>query len=170
MVASATRFFVFAAAVLASTLARGQCDDITTIPARYDIVFETEIQPLIGGSAGSPVTPYCENCHVLSSSGGLNMAPADIRLAWLGADENGQESLNFPPWRRIVPGRPELSLVYQRMHCDDAPPGRMPPGHPGGAVDPQFLQMQALVHDWIALGAIMAGTDRRFVGDFESLR
>ena len=37
-------------------------------------------------------------------------------------------------------------------------------------LDPQFLNMRALIHDWIALGAIMDDTDRRFVGDFESIR
>lgn len=161
--------FAFVVAVFASANAQAQCDDISAIPARYDIVFETDIQPLLGGVPGAP-TPYCQSCHVLSSSGGMNVAPANIRLAWLGADESGQESLNFPPGKRIVPGRPELSLVYQRIHCDDAPPGRMPPGHPGGAIDPPFLQLQALMHDWIALGAIMADSDRRFVGDFETIR
>ncbi|HET7845358.1 MAG TPA: hypothetical protein VFL14_14470 [Xanthomonadales bacterium] len=159
-----------AAAAVASGPAAAQCDDISAIPVRYDVDFETEIQPLIGGVSGSSVTPYCENCHVLSSSGGMNMAPANIRLSWLGADETGRESLNFPDWKRIVPGKPAASLVYQRIHCDDSPPGRMPPGHPGGAMDPAFLQMQALVHDWIALGAIMDDTDRRFVGDFETIR
>lgn len=146
------------------------CDDIDGIAPRYDVVFERDIQPLLGGTATPGVTPYCETCHVLSSSGGMNVAPANIRLAWLGEDEAGQASLNFPPWKRILPGRPGDSLVYRRIHCDDAPPGRMPPGSPGGAMDPAFLQLQALLHDWIALGAIMAATDRRFIGDFESLR
>lgn len=158
--------FALTALALAAPRAYAACDDIGGIAPRYDIVFEVDIQPLIGGVPG---TPYCQSCHVSSASGGLNMAPANVRLNLLGPDETGQESLNFPPWKRIVPGRPTASLVYQRIHCDDSPPGRMPPGA-SGATDPQFLQMQALVHDWIALGAIMADTDRRFVGDFETIR
>ena len=118
-----------------------------------------------------PAQPGLSQPSPMTDSGsGMNVAPENVRLAWLGSDETGQASLNFPSWKRIVPGRPALSLVYQRIHCDDSPPGRMPPGHPGGAVDPQFLQLQALVHDWIALGAIMVDTDRRFAGDFETLR
>ena len=163
-------FILLASIALAgSPRARAACDDISGIAPRYDIVFELDIQPLIGGVPGSPVTPYCQNCHVFSASGGLNMAPENVRLSLLGPDETGQESLNFPPWKRIAPGQPTASLVYQRIHCDDSPPGRMPPGA-SGATDPQFLQMQALVHDWIALGAIMVDTDRRFVGDFETIR
>lgn len=159
---------LFAVALAPQALA--VCDAIDGIAPRYDVVFERDIQPLLGGTATPGVTPYCETCHVLSSSGGMSVAPANIRASWLGDDEAGQASLNFPPWKRIFPGRPAESLVYQRIHCDDSPPGRMPPGSAGGATDPQFLQLQALLHDWITLGAIMATTDRRFVGDFESVR
>jgi hypothetical protein len=160
---------LLAAVALASPGVHAVCDDISGIPPRYDIVFETDIQPRIGGVPGSGITPFCQNCHVQSASGGLNMAPPNVRMSLLGMDENGQDSLNYPPWKRIVPGRPAASLVYQRIHCDDSPPGRMPPGA-SGATNPNFLLMQALVHDWIALGAIMADTDRRFVGDFETIR
>src|SRR3982751_7122047 len=96
-----------ATALLALVLAPpafAACDDISAIPPRYDIVFETEIQPLIGGVTVPGVTPYCQSCHVQSSSGGMNMAPANIRSSWLGADESGHDSLNFPEWKRIVPG------------------------------------------------------------------
>jgi len=160
---------LLAAVALTSPRVRAQCDDISSIAPRYDIVFEVDVQPRIGGVPGSPITAFCQNCHVFSSSGGLNMAPENVRLSLLGVDETGEPSLNYPPWKRIAPVRPAESLIYQRIHCDDSPPGRMPPGA-SGAINPDFLAMQAIVHDWIALGAIMVDTDRRFVGDFETIR
>jgi hypothetical protein len=41
----------------------------------------------------------------------------------------------------------------------------MPPGSSGGNT-----AFQAVVHDWIAAGAIMAGGDRVFTGTMEDLR
>jgi len=148
--------------------AQSTCDSIANEPVHYDVVFERDIQPYFGGVVSMTI-PRCETCHVSGSAGGMNLAPANVRLELLGADGNGEPSLNYPSYRRIVPERPFASLVYVRIHCDDSPPGRMPPGA-NGSMDPDFLRFQALVHDWIALGAIMVDTDRRFIGSFESIR
>lgn len=141
------------------------CDSIANEPVRTDVDFETEIQPFLSG--GGSVSSFCSDCHTVSSRGGLNVLPQNVRVGLLGADEQGAVSANYPEWRRVVPGHPRASLVFHRMHCDTFP-GRMPPGARNG--DAEFIRFQALMHDWIATGAIMDSTDRRSSNGFEDVR
>lgn len=148
----------------------GGCDSIAAEPVRYDVVFERDVQPYFGGVDGATEPAFCANCHVSLERGGLSLAPDRVRLELLGSDETGEDAQNFFPEKRIVPGRPFDSIVFVRAHCDTSPPGRMPPQGVLPELQKQFVRFQAVLHDWIALGAIMADTDRRFVGDFETLR
>ena len=150
---------------IATNASAQDCDSIATEPVRTDVDFESEIQPFLSG--GGTVSPFCTECHTSSTRGGLNVLPQNVRVALLGANEEGAVSVNFPEWRRVVPGQPRASLVFQRVHCN-AFPGRMPPGAANG--DAEFIRFQAFLHDWIATGAIMDSTDRRSMDSFESIR
>ena len=155
----------FLALCATSTVAAQDCDSLATEPVRTDVDFETEVQPFLTGSATT--SAFCTGCHTSLSRGGFNVLPENVRESMLGADEQGAASINFPTWRRVVPGQPRASLVFQRVHCNDGP-GRMPPGAANG--DAEFIRFQALLHDWIATGAIMDTTDRRSMDSFESIR
>lgn len=147
------------------------CDSLASEPVNYRVVFEDDIQPFFGGVLGSPINPRCETCHVTVTNGDMNLAPINVLVNLLGIDGEGQQSPNYPR-RRIVPGKPEQSLLFLRINCDDAPDtgGRMPPGSAGGSEDPEFLHFEALVHDWIKSGALMFGSDRVFQAGFDDLR
>lgn len=158
-------FMLLFCALLATDVIAQDCDSIATEPVRTDVDFEAEIQPFLSG--GGTTSAFCTGCHTTLSRGGLNVLPENVRVAFLGADEQGAVSVNYPEWRRIAPGLPRASLVFQRVHCNDSP-GRMPPGASNG--DAEFIRFQALLHDWIATGAIMDSTDRRSMDSFETIR
>jgi hypothetical protein len=141
------------------------CDSLANEPVHVAIDFATDIQPLLD--------VRCAPCHTDGSFGGMNLRPENLKASWLGQDETGQPS-GYPGFVRVTPGRPTASLVFLRLNCANAgsamnPIPRMPPG--GTTTD-----LQALVHDWIALGAILRGTDaatttdRMFLGTFDLIR
>ncbi len=143
------------------------CVSLASQPVRDYIDFYTDIQPILA--------TRCASCHTTSSAGGLNLLPDAIRVGLLGDDETGAAS-GYPGFRRIVPGDPAASLVFLRVNCANAGTPdviipRMPPGGTPTAVD-----LHALLHDWIAAGAILRSdiparrTDLSFRGGFEALR
>jgi hypothetical protein len=143
------------------------CVSLAAEPVRDYIDFYTDIQPILA--------TRCASCHTTSSAGGLSLLPDAIRVGLLGDDETGAPS-GYPGFRRIVPGDPAASLVFLRVNCanagtPDAIIPRMPPGSTPTAVD-----LHALLHDWIAAGAILRSdipsrrTDLSFRGGFEPLR
>ena len=147
------------------------CDSLASEPVNYRVVFEDDIQPYLGGTFKPQVMEFCEACHVDLSFGSMSLAPINVTINLLGLDGEGQPSNGYA-YRRVTPGKPQQSLVFLRLNCADAPDtgGRMPPGSLGGAEDPQYLRLEALVHDWIKSGAIMNGSDRIFQADFDVLR
>lgn len=142
------------------------CDSLTTEPVYTHVDFTTQIQPLIN--------LRCAPCHIDISSGGMNLRAENVKASLLGADETGEPS-GYPGFLRLKPGDPGASLIFLRLNCENAgsaanPIPRMPPPNGTGT------DMQALIHDWIALGAIMRGdtpettTDRMFLGNFDLIR
>jgi len=147
------------------------CDSLAGEPVNYRVVFEEDIQPYLGGTFKPQVMEYCEACHVDLSFGSMSLAPINVTQNLIGLDGAGQPSSGYE-YRRVAPGNPQQSLLFLRLNCADAPAtgGRMPPGSTGGAEDPQYLRLEALVHDWIKSGAIMNGSDRIFQANFDVLR
>ena len=142
------------------------CDALDEQPIHADVDFFVDVQPL--------VSARCAPCHIDISSGGMNLRPENIKASLLGADETGAPS-SYPGYFRLRPGEPLQSLVFLRLNCANAgdagnPIPRMPPPNGTGT------DLQALVHDWIALGAILHGdtpettTDRIFLGRFDVIR
>lgn len=143
------------------------CAALGAVPVREGAEYYADLAPLLA--------EHCGGCHITLSLGGFNLADDQARLALLGADESGAAA-GYPGWRRVVPGDPAASLVFLRVNCANAgTPGAIIPPMPPGAV-PAPLALQAMVHDWIAAGAIMRGmgpaqqTDLRFRTGFEALR
>jgi hypothetical protein len=137
----------------------GACDDLSAgvQPIRHDVSFEGDIRPFI--------TKQCASCH--GGQGGLSLSTANARNALIGANENGTPSSGNATILRVRPFEPLASSLFLKLNCD-VPPfgGRMPLG--GSA----SIEFQALVHDWIAAGALMPdsfGGQRLFIGNFESI-
>jgi hypothetical protein len=142
------------------------CDSLDAEPIHANIDFFEDIQPLID--------VRCAPCHTQGSFGGMNLLPENIKANLLGADETGEPS-GYPGFLRVTPGDPLASLVFLRLNCvnagsPDNPIPRMPPPDGTGT------DLQALMHDWIALGAILRGddpamrTDRMFLATFDPIR
>lgn len=142
-----------------------KCDSLAGEPVRADLDFFVDIQPLVDAR--------CAPCHTDFNFGGMNLRRENVKLSLLGANEAGAPS-SYPGFLRVTPGDPLTSLVFLRLNCENAGSidnqiPRMPPG--GTTTD-----LQALVHDWIALGAILRGddeatrTDRTFLGTFDPIR
>lgn len=138
----------------------GSCDPLSAEqhPIRYDVSFEGDIRPFL-------VKNQCTTCH--GGQAGMSLSTASARLALIGADERGTPSTGNAAILRVRPFEPQASAFFLKVNCD-LPPfgGRMPPG--GGA----STEFQALVHDWIASGALMPdsfGGERLFIGRFEEI-
>jgi hypothetical protein len=131
----------------------------TTDPVRYDVSFEADIRPI--------VATLCNTCHIAGSTAGFNINFSNARINLIGADETGAAASGSATILRVRPGVPTASAFFDKINCANPPfGGPMPPG--GGAT----TQLQALVHDWIAAGALMPdspGGDRTFIGNFESI-
>lgn len=133
--------------------------DPASNPIRYDVTFGGDIQPLLNTA--------CLTCHINGSTNGFNVSQSNARLSLLGPNETGTPFTNVSTIFRVRPGLPLESGIFLKLNCEFPPVpygSRMPPG---GA----SAELQALVHDWIASGALMPeyGGERTFVGSFESI-
>lgn len=130
-----------------------------TDPVRYDVSFEADIRPI--------VATLCNTCHISGSTASFNISTSNARINLIGANETGAASSGSSTILRVRPGVPTASAFFDKLNCANPPfGGAMPPG--GGAP----TQLQALVHDWIAAGALMPdspGGDRTFIGNFETI-
>jgi hypothetical protein len=142
------------------------CDSLASEPVSNTIDFHVDIQPLLD--------ERCAPCHTQGSFGGMNLQAQNVREHLLGASGGGAAS-GYPGFLRVAPGDPAASLLFLRLNCTNAgtvdnPIPRMPPPDGTGT------DLQALIHDWIALGAILRSddpalrSDRVFLGRFETLR
>jgi hypothetical protein len=134
------------------------CESIASIPITWNIDYTTTIQELFANR--------CSNCHVDhagSPSGDLDLDPKFSWFNLVNAPSNGQ-----PGRFLVIPGQPLNSVLFQKLNCDvpgDVPDPnnvRMPRTRP-----PLPLAEQALIFDWIMLGAPFEQTDFIFTGGFE---
>lgn len=105
----------------------------------FSVDFETEVQPIF--------TFGCANCHVQSPfpEAGLRLDPGKS----LGDLINVTSPQN-PQYIRVVPFVPELSLLFDKVNCEEPRIGaRMPLGR--SAIT---IQDQARIYDWIKQGAL----------------
>lgn len=116
------------------------CDDIGGLPIIPQVRWSQVWQAL------SQQANCTQNCH-LGSQPAAELDFSSERLAIYFLVE--QPSAQDPSILRVDPGRPTRSLLYQKVSCSRPDVGRpMPP--PGGHLP---LELQELIHDWIAQGA-----------------
>ena len=139
------------------------CTRIADIPPNYEIAYGAAMQGLFddyatnGGSAG------CVDCHFApppQPSGGLDLS---LGVSW--GHLVGVPSAADPSQVYVVPGRPEQSLLFLKVNCDEPGVGaRMPFNGYGGGLLPE---QQALIYDWIANGALPGTSTTVFRDGFE---
>ena len=163
VVAVAVGFTLAVAAVAAVAEAPDGCTSIAGIPPNYAITYGAAIQGLFddyatnGGSAG------CVDCHFApppTPSGELDLSAG---VSW--GHLVGVPSAQDPGLLRVVPGRPQESLLFRKVNCDDPGTGaRMPLDNYGGGLLPE---QQALIYDWIANGALPGTSSTVFRDGFD---
>ena len=130
------------------------CDSVASIPITWNIDYTNDIQAIFN--------TRCANCHVKSGGNpeaGLDLDPGASWDALVNAPS--QEKLGR---LLVVPGQPLSSVMFEKINCATPNAGmRMPRGRP-----PLPLAEQALIFDWIMLGAPIGQTDVIFLGGFEA--
>src|SRR3954447_17543293 len=101
-------------------------------PAQKPVDFQREIRPVLSEN--------CFQCHGPDATARMAGLRLDLKDAAMQSGKNGAA---------IVPGKPDASLLYQRISSGDEG-RRMPPAHSHRKLTPQQI---ALLKDWIATGA-----------------
>jgi hypothetical protein len=128
------------------------CTNLDAVPVQFTIDYQSAIQGIFDN--------HCIECHA-----GKPPLPADLDL---GAGGSWSHLINVsssqdPLFTRVVPNRPEESLLFLKVNCDTPGLGhRMPFG-----AEPLQPEEQALILDWIVGGAPSSVTDTIFRGGFE---
>jgi len=141
---------------------------------RYDVNFLVDILPRLQNTPGAGESGLCQTCHISGGTQNLNMNQSNARSNLIVDPgtllETGRPAVGQPlpppptPLLRVKPGAPAQSLLFLKVNCNV--PGVGAP-MPSGS-----MEFQALIHDWIAAGAIMPaemGGDRISLGSFEPI-
>ncbi|HNR91663.1 MAG TPA: hypothetical protein PKO41_04465 [Dokdonella sp.] len=139
-------------ALLAATAAAepSGCDSIASVPITWNIDYDKDIQTLFANR--------CSNCHV--DHGGTPAGDLDLDPKW--SYDNLVNGPSAVEGILVVPGNPLSSVLFQKINCNTPEHGlRMPRLRPALP-----LAEQALIHDWIMLGAPRI-TDTIFANGFE---
>ncbi len=144
------------------------CDDLASVPVRYDIRYSMDDWPL--GTDPATVTTVLED--VLNFAGGCtgchNGSTADGGMLRLNQPSSVLRLVYAPSYRnfdilRVDPDRPDLSLLYGMLNC--TPPvtyPMMPPSMTGARID---IGLRAAVYDWIVAGARGRDQDGNLASD-----
>lgn len=123
------------------------------MPITWNIDYSTDIQDIFNNR--------CSNCHV--DHGGSPFGDLDLDPEFSWDNLVGQESVGQAPRLRVAAGQPLASVLYEKLNCDSPNVGvRMPKGRA-----PLPPSEQALIYDWIMLGAPRLQTDFVFFNGFE---
>ena len=129
------------------------CESIASVPITWNIDYSVDLQGIFN--------TRCSNCHVASGGNPSGDLDLDPEFSW---DDLVNAPSNSQPGRTlVVPGQPLDSVLFEKINCDTPNAGlRMPRNR---ASLP--LTEQALIFDWIMLGAPRLPTDFIFFGGFE---
>lgn len=129
-----------------------QCESLDAEPITYGMQYD-----LAGSGLPDEIRDIhdvwlaggCVGCHNQTAMGGLRLDTPDFagyELVLANSFRNGDIF-------RVVPGKPESSLLYAMINC--TPPGDYPYMPPATDQMPVRLspRLRALVYDWIAQGA-----------------
>ncbi len=139
--------------VSSPVFAASGCDSIASIPITWNINYENDIQAIFNNR--------CSGCHVKNSppAAGLDLNPGASWDSLVNAPS--QEQLGR---LLVVPAQPLASVMFEKINCAAPNVGLRMPRVPR---IPLPLNEQALIYDWIMLGAPLLQTDFIFVGGFE---
>ena len=84
-----------------------ECDSIDSVPMRFDIDYDADVQPLF--------VQQCSNCHVDSGGAPLAGLELDVGVSWFQLV--GTPSSQDPSLTRVIPGDAAQSLLYQKVNC-----------------------------------------------------
>jgi hypothetical protein len=138
----------------AEVRAADMCDSIDAVPVTFTVSYQSAIQGIFNAN--------CVACHTNTAD---SPPPADLSLdpglSWSQiVNHSSSQDVSLT---RVVPNRPDISLLYHKVNCALPDIGaRMPYGGPYLSVEDQ-----ALIHDWIAGGAPPDTTDTIFRSGFE---
>lgn len=138
------------------------CTRIADEPIVYALSYGAAIQGVfdnyaVSGSAG------CVDCHFTPPPEPAGPLDLDPGVSW--AHLVNVASPNDPTQIYVVPGRPEQSLLFRKINCDTPGLGtRMPLDNYGGGLP---VELQALVYDWIAAGALPGTSEGLFRNGFD---
>ena len=131
-----------------------ECDSIDSVPMRYDIDYQADVQPIFD--------QHCRNCHV--DSGGAPSAGLELDSGYSWFQLVGVASSQDPGVTRVIPFNAAWSLLFQKVNCYFPSVGsRMPFERTELTVEEQ-----AIIHDWIALGASDGTSEVVFLSGFEA--
>jgi hypothetical protein len=138
------------------------CTRIADIPPNYAITYGAAIQGLFDDYATNGGTAGCIDCHEPPApTGGLDLTSG---VSW--GHLVGVPSMEDPGILYVVPGRPEESLLFRKVNCEEPGVGaRMPLDGYGGGLTPE---QQALIYDWIAAGAPAGASEGLFRNGFDT--
>lgn len=140
--------------ISSQVFAASGCDSIASIPITWNIDYNNDIQAIFNNR--------CSNCHVKSGgspSAGLDLDPGASWDSLVNASSHEQTDRLL-----VIPGQPLASYMFEKINCETPNAGmRMPRGRP-----PLPLAEQALIFDWIMLGAPVGQSDVIFLGGFET--
>lgn len=144
------------------------CEDLSSVPVRYDIQYSMDDWPF--GTDPASVTTILED--VLTVGGGCigchNGSTADGGLLRLNEPSSVLRLVYAPSYRnfdilRVDPERPDLSLLYGMLNCEPPPTFPvMPPSMSGARID---IGLRAAVFDWIRAGARGRDQDGNLASD-----
>ena len=131
----------------------GGCDSIASVPIVWNIDYAVDLQEIFN--------KRCSNCHV--DHAGSPSADLDLDPKWSYDNLVGAPSGSKTGGTLVIPGNPMQSVLFQKINCSTPDSGlRMPRARP-----PIPLEEQALIHDWIMLGAPRFQTDFIYTSGFE---
>lgn len=128
------------------------CADLSAEPITYGMEYDAPGSGLPGDVIDIHdiwLAGGCVGCHNATAMGGLQLD--DPQFA--GYQLVYEVSFRNPDLYRVLPGRPEDSLLYAQLNCTPPPTyPEMPP--PDGDVSQRLSpRLRAMVYDWIAQGA-----------------
>lgn len=134
------------------------CEDLSEEPITYGMEYDLP---------GSGLPEQILDIHDIWLSGGCVGCHNSTAMGELQLDDPefaGSQLVNMPSYRnfdliRVLPFKPEDSVLYAQLNC--TPPGDYPtmPPPDGVEVDRIPRRLRAMVYDWIAQGARGRGLD-----------
>ncbi len=169
-VAAWVAILAIAATDVSAAVPPSGCTPIDSIPPVYSgIQFGAAIEGMFidfNGQGNGCADCHTSAMHTQIPAGNLDLDPSESPSPYVNLIN--VVSAEDPSLIYVVPNRPDLSLLFQKVNCNTPGVGaRMPyQGYPDGMTTLTPYQ-QAIIYDWIAEGAPAGTTNGIFRGAFD---